>query len=344
MARGSAGQVLPDTRVTVAWPGAPGGGLSARADSQGIYRVCGVPAGPPLSVRMSSRDAVVSLSEVRVPAGRPLRADLRLPARTDETRAASAGATTGVLLDAAGQPLAGATVRLDSLPPATTDVRGRFRLPIAAAGEHRVAISHAATGSREVRVPLPAEAVVMELRAGGPGALAASVQRTVVLSPLAVRGESRSVGLAASGFYERQRMGIGHFVTGQRLHRIPGGRLTEVLRQVPGVRMAQVRDGGRGAVGPMRGGGGGIGAAKVFAFSTRGITTIRAVGPCWMDVYLDGALVAGKSLEASFSMSTDDLALGELDAVEVYQGAEIPPMYRNSGSACGVILIWTRRG
>lgn len=34
----------------------------------------------------------------------------------------------------------------------------------------------------------------------------------------------------------------------------------------------------------------------------------------------------------------------ETEAVEVYRGAsEIPPQYRNSSSACGVILTWTQR-
>jgi len=329
--RGATGQPSPGARVTVSWAGAPAGSTAAVADSQGVYRVCDAPAGVPLTVRLAMDGAEVSVSDVRVAAGRPRREDLALPApRAAAARAPASAAAgiSGVARGADGRPLAGATVRLDALAAVQTDAQGRFRLRSAAAGEHRVSLAHPAIGSRAVAVRLPGDAAELELRAGAGAALAASVQRVVQLAAIGARAQARRAGLDAQGFYDRQKTGIGVFLTDERLQRVTGGQLSNVLRTVPGVRVSVTG-------GPQR---------KAFAMGSRGTTGISIANACWMDVYLDGALVAGVDLGETGSMSLDDLPLAQAEAVEVYRGAsEIPSAYRGSTSACGVILIWTRR-
>jgi len=331
--QGATAQAAPGARVAVSWGGARPGSTAAVADSQGVYRVCDAPAGVPLTVRLAMDGAEVSVSEVRVAAGRPRREDLALPAlRTATARGAASASTgiSGVLRDAAGRPLAGAAVRLDALAAVQTDAQGRFRFRSVTAGEHRVGVTHASIGSREVAVRLPGNAAELELRAGaGAGAaLSASVQRVVQLAGIGARAQARRAGLDAQGFYDRQKMGIGVFLTDERLQRVTGGKISNVLRSVPGVSVSTV---------------GGL-QRKSFAMGRRGTTGISIANACWMDVYLDGALVAGVDLGETGSMSLDDLPLAQAEAVEVYRGAsEIPPAYRGSTSACGVILIWTRR-
>ncbi len=325
--RGAAGEPSPGARVTVAWTGAQPGNAEAVADSQGVYRVCGVPAGAPLTVRAMTSEAAVTLSGILVSADRPRREDLALPApRTAATpaRMGTRAGVSGVLRDAAGRPLAGASVRIGTSAPVTTDAQGRFRLP-AASGVHRVAVTHPSIGSRSVEVPLPAEAAELELRAGEGVTLAASVQRVVQLAAIGARAEARRPGLDIQGFYDRQKVGIGVFLTGEALDFGPAGRLSNALRTVNGVRVMLLP-----------------GASKQLdpvwvAASSRGSVGIQRSGPCYMEVYVDGARTEKPA-------NLDAINLAQAEAVEVYRGAsEIPAAYRNSDSSCGVILIWTKR-
>jgi hypothetical protein len=55
---------------------------------------------------------------------------------------------------------------------------------------------------------------------------------------------------------------------------------------------------------------------------------------CIVHTYLDGLLLD----EADF----DIIATWDLAGVEYYSGAQIPVRYRVSGSACGVLLLWSK--
>jgi len=341
--RGADGRPAAGARVTVTWTGAQPGGVAAAADSLGVYRVCEAPAGVPLTLRVSTRDAAVVRGGGAAAAERPRRQDVDLPAASafgNGTSAAPDGVTSGVLRDAQGRPLAGARVQIDTLAAATTDAQGRFRTRIVPAGEHRLTVSHPQAGTRTAQVPLPNEAVAMELGIDGESALTAVVQRVIRLAAIGARAERRSVSLASVGFYERQRMGIGRFLDDRRLHRVPGRALSVELRTVPGLRIvpssiAHAIPGGHT---------GGVGAGietGTFAMSSRGSTSIGG-GACMMEVYLDGTLVAGPRLGAAYSLSMDDIPTTQVEAVEVYQDAEIPAQYRTSSAMCGVILLWTR--
>jgi hypothetical protein len=332
--RGSSGQPSPGARVTVAWAGAQPGTAAAVADAEGVYRVCGAPAGVPLTVRATTAQAAVTLSGVLVSADRPRREDLALPAprtasgpaRTTAGTSAGAG-VSGVLRDAGGRPLAGASVRVGAAPAVTTDAQGRFRSRAATAGMHRVTVAHPSIGSRGVEVPLPAEAAELELRAGAGATLAASVQRVVQLAGIGARAESRRPGLDIHGFYERQKLGLGVFMTDSVLHINRASYLSEVLRRVPGVRLTR----------------GSPELTPIYAYNARGSTGISRAGLCLFDVYLDGALVAGHSLPPGSGRSLNDFPLTSVAAIEVYSGpADVPIEYRNSTSACGVILIWSQ--
>jgi len=340
--RGAGGEPAAGARVTVAWSGATAGTATAVADAQGVYRACGVPVDVPLAVRAATADAAISVSEVRVAAGRPGRQDVTLPAphtASAPSGAAAAGPSgiSGTVRDAAGRPVAGASVRIDALAAVTTDAQGRFRVRTISPGEHRVTVTHPSLGARTVALPLPADAAEVELRAGEGRALAASVRRVVRLAGIGATAQARRPGLDIQGFYQRQHVGIGTFLTDAQLQRVPGGSLANVLRTVPGVRILRTSETTNGSF-SMR-----SISPKTLAVSTRNSTGISRTPPCLMDVYMDGGLVAGPSLGERGSISLDDLNLSSVEAVEVYRAAEAPPEYRNSTSTCGVILIWTRR-
>jgi hypothetical protein len=148
----------------------------------------------------------------------------------------------------------------------------------------------------------------------------------VLLAPLEIRATERSASPVLSNFYRRaeRRMG-GHFITREDIERRNPSLVSDLLVDVPGVRLSS----------------GGIGA------NTRLITMTRAVsyngGPCPVQIWVDGMLTTRAAGE---NVPLDDLASpGILEGIEIYRGlATIPPEFVSPGARCGVIAIWTRRG
>jgi hypothetical protein len=121
-----------------------------------------------------------------------------------------------------------------------------------------------------------------------------------------------SPGLRA--FEERRKAGFGLFMTEAELRKNDNRAVSNVIRTM-GVNVAC---GGR----PIR----------CFAASSRtgGVS-------CILDVYLDGIMVNKDDRDLE-KMRTDQFA-----GIEAYTGAAtIPPLYNKTGSACGVLLFWTR--
>jgi len=344
------GDPQPYARVAVSWtqPGAPSGSAVAlTADSHGVYRFCTAPAGPPLTVRVAAYQSMLTVNDLHVAQGRALRQDVGLPASGAAVASAAPGSAaaqatlSGVVRGAGGQTLAGATVRFGEQAPVTTDGQGRFRMRALPPREYLVRVTHPELGTRTARVTLTAGGGEVELRPGADGALAATVQKVVQLA--AVQAQARNMTLDIQGFYDRQRRGQGIFLNEERLQHNKAGRLTDVLRGVPGIRI--VRYVPRDSLNShqrfeMRSG---MDIDEQYRIaSARGNTAIiNGEGPCWMDVYVDGVQV--QNWNPNTSQSLDSFPLSQVQAVEVYRGAsEIPEAYKQAFSACGVVLLWTK--
>lgn len=164
---------------------------------------------------------------------------------------------------------------------------------------------------------------------------AGTADSAVALAGVEARSAARARGLSIQGFYERRARGHGLFLTDSVIQARPTSRLTDVLRQVEGVRLIRYDP-------PDQSRGMNLDSEYRVA-STRGSTGISRAGPCYMDVYVDGQL-AQSSGHPESARNLDHLALRDVQAVEVYRGgSEIPTEYRGSSSSCGVMLIWTRR-
>jgi len=321
--------------------------VATRPDLQGFYVLCGVSTQALVTVRAQAGPAQAQ-AEVRPSRAAPARADLELRDLTSAQRqvavaerplpGAAAAATVAITaLDAGGRPLPGATVRIGSLPAVVTDTGGRARGAALPAGEYLVSMAHPTLGTLTGRVTVPAGLGAVELRpAGGAGStsLVVVANRVVALAGVEARSAARSSALDLQGFYARRQRGGGVFLTDSALQMRQAGRLSDVLRRVEGVRLVRYSAEGQQRT---------MGEDSYRIASGRASTSISRADWCWMDVYLDGQLVQTHDRPGE-ARDLDGLSLRDVTAVEVYRGAaEVPTEYRGSTSACGIILIWTRR-
>lgn len=124
-------------------------------------------------------------------------------------------------------------------------------------------------------------------------------------------------------FDERRRQGAGHFITDEVLRKNETKNMTYMVRQLPGVQIDCPR-------GPSH-------QPECFAYSGRqGSKYAFRGGRCDMDVYIDGAPL-------SPPVNLNDYRVDSFAGVEFYSGAgSVPAKYNKTGSACGVLLFWTR--
>jgi hypothetical protein len=228
--------------------------------------------------------------------------------------AAAAQSLTGRVVDGtSGQPLAAALVQLiaaDStiIAAVTTDDGGAFLLRD---GDARGALLRVAQlGYVDAFVPLS------DLAAAG-----ATIRLEidpVEMEALTAEAARENPSLRAAGFYQRQRLGLGNFVTRADLEtRFATARRTgDILRTYPRLKIEETREG----------------EEVVLVRSS----TDPMGRPCAASVYLQGISI-GRSIPR---LHPDDI-----EAFEVYAGnAQIPAQYGGSESGCGVVLIWLRMG
>ncbi len=237
---------------------------------------------------------------------------------------AAAGSTTlrgRVLIrtDSATRPAASAEVLLPGLAKsARTNGDGSFAFVALSRGTYTVLVRD--VGYRpvlaRVTVPLPADSV-----------------REFVLTPIApelpgVAVTATAVSSKMRGFEERRLTNAGgRFITRADLAKHEEWPLSDVLRSVPGVRLARQPDN------------------SVYLVSTRAAfaATISKSGAdiCYYQVYLDGTVIfqPGRGLPPNIN----DFAPNGIEAIEIYAGPASTPMrFSGIGAACGTIVLWTR--
>src|SRR4029077_14120180 len=102
--------------------------------------------------------------------------------------------------------------------------------------------------------------------------------------------ERKYISPALRGFEERRKMGFGYFIGDSALRRRDGDRLSDVIRQIPGINLVSFR-------------------AAYYAGSQRvsGITPSVVAEPwlrqgakgCWATVFVDGSLLYTLSMAAN---------------------------------------------
>lgn len=209
------------------------------------------------------------------------------------------------------QPLTGVRVHLSGVDAVVlTDRNGRARLQNIPPGRHILTLTRLGYAPERVLVEFTgSERVQAEIELAPQPITLEGIEATAA-------GEPRSRTLSNAGFYHRQKAGMGTFITRDDIERQRPAETIHLFRTMRGFRVTVSRDGR-----PM-------------------LVMSRVIwGTCAPDLYIDGMRVhAGRRLDPSEYVQPN-----HIEGIETYAGpASIPPEYNVTGSACGVVLIWTR--
>jgi hypothetical protein len=261
---------------------------------------------------------------------------------------AAAQEAGGAVLDlvvreaATHEPLGDARVEVEGLRyPAWSDRRGRARMANVPPGERVVTVHRPGYAAQRFSVDFARERVEREI----------SLRRLpIALAPIEVVAEQQLRALRERDFYDRVRHGHGSVIMRDEIERMRPRTTMDVMRRLRGFQVEYTPRGelrlssGRGRAsfevrsvldgpqGPDRGS------------QDRGVD--RRVRPtervCDPQIYLDGALIW---MPAGLVDPSEIVNPDQIEAIEAYPGgATIPPELNATGSACGVVAIWTRAG
>jgi hypothetical protein len=227
---------------------------------------------------------------------------LATPAIAQQRTAILSGTVTAA---GTGEPLLGVQVIVTGTKLWTlTNGEGRFYVTGLPPGRHVVEVKHAE------RAPL---AFPLLFEPGRTVELAISLETSPVPLPeLLVEGREVPRGKMTS-FFQRRSAGQGHFITRADIDKRQPQIMTDLLRQVPGLRITCT---------------GGHCRAQSFQEAR------RVMGGCPIQYFLDGLPFLG---------DIDEMTPDQVEGVEIYRGsASIPPEFNHGTAMCGVIAIWSR--
>ena len=301
-----------------------------RADSNGVFRLCGLPVNHLLKISARHADGEATPFEFRIPA------DHRF-ATTDIvlTQLARGASLRGRVLEAGSRrPIAAAQVILSALPTAAyTDSAGRFELPGIPEGRHELTI-------RKIGFSPFSQGIAVE----GLDRIDRTIELVAVQSLEAIQVRQSLI----ASFEEHRKIGQGHFITRAELAKAAGRKTSEILQTVSGLGMVR-----------------GSARAWVYSKRTRAATRGRPgmadaadqmsgarQDVCYSHVYIDNVQVYGSSPKVS-QMSqripeplfdVNSIPPDQIEAIEYYASpAQTPVRYQRIGSQCGVLVIHTRR-
>ena len=254
--------------------------------------------------------------------------------------AAAQGEIAGRVMaaDSGKPPIAGAEASIARLRLTTvSDSSGRFRFRTIPPGKHVMVLRAIGFRAETSTVTMDFDEVisweVTLTRATG-----TTLPERVVTAPEA------AVPAKLVEFTERQKLGIGHFINRDQLAKAEGGlrQTGDVISLVPGVIVRR-------------------GSNKIWVASGRAtnvkcafcVFTVdqlnafdRAAGArpaCFMDVYLDGALVYDSKHPENGLFDVNTIPPEHIAGIEIFSSAaQVPAKFNRTGGGCGVLLIWTR--
>lgn len=238
-----------------------------------------------------------------------------------------------VLHDSTERPIVGAELTIDDL---------RMRTLTASEGEFRLAAIRPGTYLVSVRA-LGFQPIVTRLSFAEGDSLERDfllVPSPVAIAGVKVTGKADSRNPKIAEFERRRAMGIGHFISQARIDSSPGKRLSNFLRETPGLSIQQGKSSNATWAVGTRGNGS---ILRQPGFSDYDARRGARRGICYSAVYLDGVRVyGGNPGEQLFDI--DQLDPGVVSGIEYYaSSAQTPPeLNATNAGTCGTVVIWTR--
>jgi hypothetical protein len=300
-------------------------GLDTRTDATGTYRMCGVPVNTAFRIRSALDDTLATPG--RIPGDtRFARVDVIVdPHPKVATNDTQSGAFAGTVLSSSKrEPLRGAEVTLPHLGlSARTNDSGAFRINDIPTGAHVVWVRHVGYAPLTLQLGFVANDITERQF------LLANVQ---TLDSVVVAATRPSL----PEFEDRRKLGIGHFFTRAELAKQEHRRMADILARVAGLRVTYASGSSQAWVI------GGRGMGTVYP-PDRASAAMGAKPACYVDVYMDGALVYRGDVPGALLWDVNSVPPVNLEAVEYYSSAQVPVRYSRANMECGVLLLWTRR-
>ncbi|MEX2153736.1 MAG: carboxypeptidase-like regulatory domain-containing protein [Gemmatimonadaceae bacterium] len=215
----------------------------------------------------------------------------------------------GVVTDSNGAPISDVDVGIVALRRLTrTDEHGRFELAKLAPGDAEVSVRRLGYEPRTVVITitaLPIDTLRITL-----------TSHPAMLAALSVNATEMRKREMIEDFYRRRARGIGQYIARSDFDARWGGVASDLLRNTPGIRFVRVIGGGKGV-----------------RFPNTSITR----RDCPPMIWIDGQKAPG--------MEIDDIVLGDVEGIELYNGPATTPMQFSQASAansCGTIVVWSR--
>ncbi|HJP60130.1 MAG TPA: carboxypeptidase-like regulatory domain-containing protein [Gemmatimonadaceae bacterium] len=275
-------------------------------DSNGAYRLCGLPSS--LEANLKARRGAAVTSEIPVSLGnRPVEVQGRslLLSKEDSTTRTGSAAVVGVVQLEGDPANAVSRVELEGTDVAVmTNEKGEFSMRNLPSGTHNILARH---------LGYVVQSATVDLNSREPQRVALKLPRYVaVMDPVLVTAR-RNAALDKTGFNMRKKSAAGYFLDADRIAKMHAFYVADILRMVPGLRVVS---GPRGE--PI-------------------VTSPRDLHSC-VDYWVDD--VPFHEIEPGDV--NNFINGGEIVAVEVYQSGLAPPQYTRGGMGCTTIVLWTR--
>jgi Carboxypeptidase regulatory-like domain/TonB-dependent Receptor Plug Domain len=296
----------------------------ATVDSSGTYRLCGTPASVQGSVRASraglatadvpinnqgelvtiallhvpSPDTVVTASAPAAPAGTAAAKPRTVALRTGHA------VVEGRVTDPAGKPVVGAELSVaGAAPTTTTNDSGTYTLRGLPSGTQALQIRKLTYAPMQLTVDLTARTPHRtDIR---------MLPAPPTLTPVQVEGK-REKGLRNVGFTQRQKSGLGRYLTEDQIAEKLPTVMTDIFTTIPGLMVD-------------------------YSTGQPQLKGSRGAGGSCLTYVIDGVPT---QMQGDFN---DYMHPDEVAAVEVYQSSEAPAQFQSGGqSDCAVVVIWTK--
>jgi hypothetical protein len=240
--------------------------------------------------------------------------------------------------DTTTRPVANAYVGIPALErSAMTDSAGRVVLERLPAGRHRLVARAIGFGP---------DSTLVELVDGTTREITLKLAtHTPVLEEVRVSAAGTARTGKMAGYHERRGRGIGRFIDRDLLEKNGHRRTSDILNTVPGV---YVRYGFTSKAWASSGRNSNASGCPTCGSANTAMINpgdrLAGAGPaCYMDVYIDGALVYNSSMRYAALFDLNSIEPGSIEAMEVYSsGSNLPAEFQRTGGGCGAVLIWMR--